>query len=80
MLEIRQFLETALNNFQKRGVYLSKEDLQYFSQTASRGKISSPTPLVGETPSNDHIRVYLTEMGRVSLLPREDEVHSAYRL
>jgi RNA polymerase primary sigma factor len=59
---------------------ISKEDLQYFSQTASRGKISSPTPLVGEAPSNDPIRVYLREMGRVSLLTREGEVLIAKRI
>ncbi|MFC2080390.1 NACHT and WD repeat domain-containing protein, partial [Bacteroidota bacterium] len=31
LLEIRQFLETALHNFEKRNVYLSKEDLQYIA-------------------------------------------------
>ncbi|MBW2712259.1 MAG: RNA polymerase sigma factor RpoD [Deltaproteobacteria bacterium] len=59
---------------------LPKDELPGCSQTPSREKVSTPRPLVGESPSNDPIRVYLREMGRVSLLTREGEVLIAKRI
>ncbi|MFC2089207.1 hypothetical protein ACFLT1_00415 [Bacteroidota bacterium] len=31
MLEVRQFLETALNNYRKRGIFLTMQDLKYIA-------------------------------------------------
>ncbi|MFC2080140.1 hypothetical protein ACFLRQ_01560 [Bacteroidota bacterium] len=43
LLEIRQFLETAVNNHEKRAVYLSKEDLKYIAPYEDRLFMSKKT-------------------------------------
>src|SRR5690606_12764456 len=46
----------------------------------ARGRLHGARVGEDEAPSNDPVRVYLREMGQVSLLPREGEVEIAQRM
>src|SRR5207247_9987164 len=41
---------------------------------------SAPSKVIDDAPTNDPVRVYLREMGQVSLLTREGEVEIAMRI